>query len=162
MNEIAKRYYENNKQAVLARNKRYLEQNKDQVESRRKEYRAENKLKITEAKRKRSLERRKTDLSYRLTLNLRRRVKSALGGKNKSKATLDLLGCSVESLRTHLESKFTKGMTWTNYGKWHIDHIKPCASFDLTKPEEQSKCFNYLNLQPLWAVDNLKKHKKII
>ncbi len=53
-------------------------------------------------------------------------------------------------------------MSWENYGKWHVDHILPCASFDLGKPEEQFKCFNYKNLQPLWATDNLKKQAKIL
>lgn len=160
MNEIAKRYYENNKQKVLDRNKAYLDQNKEKVETRRKEYRKENQPKITESKRKQSLERRKRDPLYRVTINLRARLRLALNGKNKSKKTLELLGCSVEYLRNHLESKFTEGMTWENYGKWHIDHIKPCSSFDLLLAENQSLCFHYSNLQPLWAIDNLKKYNK--
>ena len=52
-------------------------------------------------------------------------------------------------------------MSWTNYGAWHVDHIVSCKTFNLTKPEEQKKCFNYTNLQPLWAEINLKKHAKI-
>ena len=76
-----------------------------------------------------------------------------------SESTKKLLGCSIEFLKQHLESQFTDGMNWANYGKWHIDHILPCASFDKSKPEEQSKCFNYSNLQPLWALDNMCKSK---
>jgi len=53
-------------------------------------------------------------------------------------------------------------MSFSNYGKWHIDHIIPCARFDLRKPNEQKKCFNYKNLQPLWAFDNLSKNDKIL
>ena len=85
-----------------------------------------------------------------------------MAGTSKSAATLELLGCSVEELKKHLENQFIKGMTWNNYGLhgWHIDHIKPCASFDLTKEEEQRKCFHYTNLQPLWAKDNLSKSNK--
>ena len=56
--------------------------------------------------------------------------------------------------------KFVSGMSWENYGKWHIDHIKPCASFNLLEEDEQKKCFHYTNLQPLWAKDNLKKGGK--
>lgn len=51
-------------------------------------------------------------------------------------------------------------MSWENYGEWHIDHIKPCSSFDLSDPKQQKECFNYTNLQPLWAIDNLKKSYK--
>ena len=53
-------------------------------------------------------------------------------------------------------------MTWDNHGEWHIDHIKPCASFDLTDADQQRECFNYTNLQPLWAKDNLSKGAKIL
>lgn len=51
-------------------------------------------------------------------------------------------------------------MSWDNFGEWYIDHIKPCCSFDLTDIEQQKKCFHYTNLQPLWAIDNLKKSGK--
>lgn len=70
---------------------------------------------------------------------------------------MELVGCSIDKLKQHLESKFTEGMSWDNYGDWHVDHIKPCASFDLSDPEQQRLCFNYKNLQPLWAADNLSK-----
>ena len=51
-------------------------------------------------------------------------------------------------------------MSWDNYGDWHIDHIRPCCSFDLSKIEEQEKCFHYSNLQPLWAEENMTKGGK--
>ena len=69
----------------------------------------------------------------------------------------DLLGCSIQDARRYLEDQFTKGMSWENHGEWHIDHRKPCASFDLTNVEEQRVCFHYTNLQPLWASENLSK-----
>jgi len=96
----------------------------------------------------------------RLISNYRNIVWSALKRNVKSAHTIELLGCSVENFKIHLENKFTKGMTWKNYGKWHVDHIRPCASFDLSKKEEQFKCFNYKNLQPLWATENLEKNDK--
>ena len=88
----------------------------------------------------------------------------ALSGRFKYGTTFDLIGCSSEFLRNHLKSQFTEGMTWENYGYygWHIDHIKPCASFDLSDIEQQKLCFHYSNLQPLWAKDNMKKRNKII
>jgi hypothetical protein len=76
---------------------------------------------------------------------------------------MELLGCTIDFFKNHLESKFVEGMSWQNYGKgWHIDHIIPCVSFDLSKPEEQRKCFHFSNLQPLWAVDNIRKGTKIV
>ena len=74
---------------------------------------------------------------------------------------MDLVGCSIPELRKRLTQQFLPGMTWDNYGKWHIDHIRPCASFDLTDPEQQKQCFHYSNLQPLWAADNLRKGASI-
>ncbi len=99
--------------------------------------------------------------------NLRKRIYNAISQKRcngavKSAKTIELLGTSIDTVYKHLEAQFKDGMTWENYGKWHVDHILPCSSFDLTKPEEQLKCFNYKNLQPLWAIDNLKKHAKIL
>ena len=81
----------------------------------------------------------------------------------KSKRTVELLGCTIAELKTYLEAKFTKGMTWENNSLkgWHIDHILPCVSFDLSDPEQQKKCFYYTNLQPLWWYDNLTKRDSL-
>ena len=102
-------------------------------------------------------ERRKVDLAFRLLCNLRGRVGAALKGKGKSKRTMRLLGCSISELKGHLEKQFTPGMSWSNYGQWHIDHIIPCCSFDFHNHEQQRACFHFSNLQPLWAMDNFKK-----
>lgn len=101
------------------------------------------------------------NLEKRILENCRVRVRCAINKGYKSKRTIELIGCTIEELKNHLESKFEIGMTWENYGEWHIDHIRPCSSFDLTKEDEQKVCFNYMNLQPLWAKDNLRKGSKI-
>ncbi len=100
-----------------------------------------------------------TQDTNRLACNLRVRIRKALIYGDKSSSMLNLLGCTLIELRVHLEQKFARGMTWDNYGQfgWHMDHIKCCASFDLTDPEQQKKCFHYTNLQPLWWKDNLSK-----
>lgn len=105
----------------------------------------------------------KTDINYRLRKILRNRISSAVikRGYTKSQKTIDLIGCTVEFLKEYLQKLFKPGMSWDNYGEWHIDHIIPCASFNLENLDEQKKCFNFLNLQPLWAVENLKKHDNI-
>lgn len=94
----------------------------------------------------------------RSTINVRikrYRVKKAGG-------TLDLVGCTIDELCDHLESLFEPGMTWENWSRhgWHVDHIRPCSSFDLNDPEQQRLCFHYTNLQPLWAHENREKHDK--
>lgn len=105
---------------------------------------------------------RKTNPQFRLDSNLRRRIHHALKGTSKSSSAASLLGCDINFFREYIESKFLPGMSWDNYGLrgWHVDHIKPCASFDLTNPQEQVICFHYSNLRPLWAKDNLSKGKK--
>jgi hypothetical protein len=95
---------------------------------------------------------------------LRDRIRCAMKRSiaKKSEKTMDLIGCSISFLMNYLEEKFQEGMTWDNQGKWHIDHIVPCASFNLSNPEEQKVCFHYTNLQPLWALDNMRKGSKIL
>ena len=104
----------------------------------------------------------KTDSSYRLKQNLKRRLNLAINGLDKASSTMNLIGCSIEQLKNHLESQFKPDMSWDNYGfyGWHIDHKIPCASFDLTDPVQQAICFNYKNLQPLWATENISKGKR--
>lgn len=96
-----------------------------------------------------------------VTQALKSRYISVLKRSNITKMTsvLSLVGCSIPELMTYLETRFAPNMSWDNRGEWHIDHIRPCHSFDLTKLEEQQICFHYSNLQPLWARDNLSKGK---
>jgi len=105
--------------------------------------------------------------------NPNHRLKRVLSGRilqavkiqasDKAYKSMELLGCTIKELRDHLESQFTEGMTWDNMGRggWHIDHIIPCAYFDLSKPSHQKVCFNWQNLQPLWESDNCAKGDKI-
>ena len=78
---------------------------------------------------------------------------------SKKSSALKLIGCSIPELKIYLENKFLPGMHWNNWNKdgWHIDHIRPCTSFDLTDEEQQKECFHYSNLQPLWASENYSK-----
>jgi len=105
-----------------------------------------------------------TDSYYKLKTTLRNRVGKVLreAKVKKNHKSMDLIGASPSFVMGYLEAKFTEGMTWENHGEWHIDHVQPCCSFDLTSEEEQKKCFHYSNLQPLWAKDNLAKGGKLI
>lgn len=98
------------------------------------------------------------DVNKRLLINLRTRLYKAVKGIAKCDRTVHLLGCSIESFKLYLESLFQERMNWDNYGQWHIDHIMPCAIFDLSNPEHQKRCFHFSNMQPLWCQDNLSKN----
>lgn len=117
---------------------------------------------VRERLRQQEKERRKTDPQFALRQGLRCRIRSALSdqGTYKKETTEELLGCSIQEFHQHLESQFLPGMTWGNRSEWHIDHIKPCAAFDLTNEEERKACFHYTNLRPLWKKDNLRKGAK--
>ena len=159
--EYKKKYYILNKEKILKQQKSYFILNKEKMYKRAKEYYQKNKEKRINQIVSYQKNRTKLDFNFKLRFNLRTRIRKALKGKCKSSNTINLIGCSIEKLWKHLEKSFKPGMTRENHGKWHIDHIKPCSSFDLTKPEEQAKCFHYTNLQPLWASENLAKGSKI-
>lgn len=101
--------------------------------------------------------------AYRARKNLSCRLAHIVAkrGSFKHEAVSKLLGCPRVWLEVHLESLFVSGMTWDNYGSvWHVDHIKPCSLFDLSKREQQLACFHWTNLQPLFAADNRRKSNK--
>lgn len=108
-------------------------------------------------------ERRANDPQFKIADILRSRLRSAMKaqGARKDASTIELTSCTPQKLIAHLESQFTEGMTWENQGEWHIDHIRPCASFDLTDPEQQRQCFHWTNLQPLWGADNIAKGARL-
>jgi len=97
-----------------------------------------------------------------LRQGLRCRIRSVLLERStyKQETTETLIGCTIIEFRAHIESKFVSGMSWANRSEWHLDHIKPCAKFDLTDPKQQLECFNFRNIQPLWKLDNLRKGSK--
>ena len=140
------------------------DQNIEEIQELSKEYRRTHKVEIRERDKKYQINRLKTDVGFRLIRNLRCRVRLALKGFSKSVSTMKLIGCDIEFFQSYFCSKFVNGMSWKHVmnGEIHIDHIRPCASFDLSKPSEQRKCFHYTNLQPLWAIDNLKKSAKYL
>ena len=153
--ESARAWRARNKEILREKRLKFLEDNKERLilERKNKRYLVNKRLK----------ERRETDINYKLTelfrFRLRREIKKC--GTTKVGKYSELLGCTIEEMRTYLESLFLEGMSWDNHGVWHIDHIKPCCSFDLVDPEQQKICFHYKNLQPLWAIDNIKKGGKV-
>lgn len=100
----------------------------------------------------------------KIARNISRRMRQSLNGERKSQSWSKLVDYTLDELKNHLESLFQEGMTWNNYGEWHIDHIIPISSFNITsdKCEDFKECWKLSNLQPLWAIDNLKKSNKCI
>lgn len=93
---------------------------------------------------------------YRMKCRLRARLGALISGK-RHKSTEKLIGCTYEEFMTHLQASFVDGMNWNNHDLWEIDHIKPCASFDLASKEGQEACFHYSNMRPLWKHLNRSK-----
>lgn len=169
--EYDKRYREQNKLKIAEYKKQWANENAEQIAKRMRIYRQENAEKLSAEKSKYAKDnrpkinakksvyekqRRATDSLFRLTKNTRKMV-SRYMFDGKCKRTQEIIGCSYEDLKAHIEKQFTDGMTWENYGAdgWHIDHIKPLA---MASSEEEIIASNhYSNLQPMWALDNLKK-----
>ena len=144
VNPRFKKYYEANKEMFLAKRKKYYKVNKKKLVKWQSEY---------------TKKRMSIDPQFKIRHRLRTRIGNAIKAQRgtKSKKFIELLGCTAKEAYVYIESLFKDGMTWDNYGLWHIDHIRPCSSFDLTSEEQQKQCFHFSNLQPLWAEDNLRK-----
>jgi hypothetical protein len=156
-------------------NRDYYLANREKQMLRQRKYYGENREKLLAAE----VERRKSDgvrdrinawarehyrknPQVKLRTALRARIRQMTKGVKWAKvSSVDLVGCSIKDFKALIEHQFKRGMTWNNYGKWHLDHIIPCAKFDLTQEAEVRKCFNFRNYQPLWKKHNLSKGSKI-
>jgi hypothetical protein len=177
--EKAKIYREKNKEKILAYLKEYRENNKDALvvknrERSKKNYEKNKDLKLQKQAEQRkkpgykdkhneywkeyAKKRREVDTSFKIQGNMRSRFNSIFKSKKiiRDNSIVELVGCDFNFLKNYIENKFLPTMSWENYGSyWHIDHIKPCSLFDLSIMEEQKKCFHYTNLQPLFATTQL-------
>lgn len=158
INTTRKKRYQDNKEVITKKRKAYTETHKEELKT----WRLNNIDRIRKNKRAYNKKRGVEDPSYKLNKAISNSVYRAIRGIKKSKHSIELLGCSVEALKQHLEAQFSPGMSWDNWGVfgWHIDHKRPIASFDLTDPQQQHACFHYTNLQPLWWMDNITKGDK--
>ena len=171
--------YQKNKVKILPKAKKYYQEHREEkIQYGKKYYREHKKEKnqYDKARRKQVAEYERkmyrTNISYKITANLRCRLNSILQGKNKSAHTLELLGLDIYSCRNanplgallqYLEYQFKEGMTWDNQGEWEIDHIVPMSYAGESLKEEfwQKYLFNYKNLQPMWKSENRSKYNKI-
>lgn len=173
-----KGYYQKNKDKYIERYNEYmsdeekrqrkLEKSRELYQKKRDEIRARHKQNASREEykartRERHHERKQKDINYVIKRRLRFRLRHIIdrigNPKAKMKSMIELIGCDLETFKRHIESQFTEGMNWEAVlrGEIHMDHIKPCALFDLTKLDQQQICFHYTNIQPLWGPDNLSK-----
>lgn len=150
---------ERRKEARRLYSEKWRKENPERIKELQKNHYEKNKHKIIERNYRYAMNRKKIDINYRLTITLRQRLNKALKGNYKNGSAVMDLGCSIKDFKSYIEAKFQPGMTWDNYGRagWHIDHIKPISKFDLTNPVQFKQAVHYTNLQPLWAVDNIRK-----
>ena len=164
-----KEYYLRNKERIKeCRNKKkeelleYRKKNREKRKKYNKEYNINNKEKIRKKASKYERQRKKVDIDFKLSRNLRRRLRTAIKNNQKVGSAVKDLGCTVEYLKQYLENQFTKGMSWDNYGKvWNIDHQIPLSIVGLTDREDLKQVCHYTNLQPMSVRDNLIKSNKI-
>jgi len=147
--EYKTQYYQNNKEELLNKQKQYYQDNKEERNNYNNKY---NKKK------------REGDINFKISCSLRKRISGIIKNNQKAGSAIKDLGCSIDFLKQYFESKFYTNiyteicMTWDNYGtEWHIDHIIPLVTFDLTDENQFCRACHYINLQPLWAEDNLEK-----
>lgn len=167
MKEYKKQNYEKNKEKIRAQRAR----RREQILQYKKEYREKNREKIKkyekvyrkEVRNQRRVERLKTDEEFKVKKNVSHMIYKAMCGLKSGKSAFDFLSYDVETLKKNLESKFQSGMTWDNYGEWHIDHIIPNSFFKYTDMghEDFKKCWALINLRPMWARENISKSNKL-
>ncbi len=145
-------YYHANSNKVLVRQKQYNAQNAEVIKVYNKKYKKENRIKFN----LKNTTKRKQNIQFRISCNLRTRLHHAMRSKNKIGSAVGDLGCTSEFLTKHLAAQFSSYMTWDNYGIfWQIDHIIPLCHFDLTKRDQFLEACNYKNLRPL----EIQEHK---
>jgi hypothetical protein len=161
-----KKWRESNKEYMSEKSKKWYSSNKEYRKEYLKEYREKNIEKIREVKRNYEKTRKNNDPIYKLINNFRTAIYQVLKENNvqKNGHYFEVLQYSPEELISHLENKFKDGMTWDNYGEWHVDHILPISSYSIQEigDDEFIKCWSLSNLQPMWGEENIKKSNKIL
>ena len=146
------------KEKIIIKRKEFYIKNKEKQRERRKIYYYNNKKKEREKNNKFKNKFYKENPFERMKKNLRSRIREFLTEENKSKRTMEVVGLTKEQFIEYIENKFVEDMSWDNYGKWHLDHIIPLCTANTE--EEFIKLNHYTNLQPLWAIDNIRKNRK--
>jgi hypothetical protein len=161
-----KKYREKNKKKLIEYHKEWSKEKIIELRIYHSKWRTDNREHVNKYGRDYERKRRAEDPKYRLGVRTRTAVWQLLKERNvnKTNKTFSLLGYSIEDLMVHLEALFTSGMTWDNYGEWHVDHKIPMNSFQFESTDDIGfkECWKLSNLQPLWGLDNLSKGTKLL
>jgi len=152
--KYSKKCYKNNPEKIKERYKN----NSEKINKKSRKWREKNPEKRKEYNKK-SIRNYRSIPKNRLSCNISSAIYLSLKGNKKGNHWENLIGFTLQDLIAHLEKQFKEGMNWENMGKWHIDHIRPIASFNFNsyKDKEFKECWTLENLQPLWASENLSK-----
>lgn len=168
--EYGRKWKQENRERCKETRNNWRKKNKEKWNECCRIYVSKNKEKLAEYGKSRSeyinkylIERRKNNIQFRLSGNLRSRFGECIRKNYKNGSSIQDLGCNLQDFIKYIENKWLISMTWENYGKfgWHLDHIIPLSSFDLTNRKELLKACHYTNYQPLWAADNIRKSNKL-
>jgi len=156
----AREWYKDNPAQAKASRRKWYEANPDKVAASRKRFRLKDPEGFRAYMNAYMTRRYHTDMNYRVRSILNARIRSNI---RKNAGTMDIVGCSMEEFVDWIEVQFDEHMTWDNMGSyWHFDHVTPCASFDLSRPEQVMQCFDWKNLRPLEGRENMSKGDKIL
>jgi len=174
INKQAQKYYQQNLEQNKKRNKKYYKEHHQEmseyykehcqeISEYQKEYRKTHHEHRRSYSRKYYCKKRQEDVKFRLNENMRTAIWRSLKGNKAGKHWETLLGCTLNELQICMEKQFTEGMSWDNYGMWHIDHRIPISAFNFSSPEhlDFKRCWALSNLQPMWASENLRKSNKL-
>lgn len=155
--EMCRNYKAKHRKEIGKYNQKYKAEHKDDIKDYNCAYNLANRKSIQKRQTKQHAERKITDVNYKIACNLRSRLNKAMRGE-KHEHTMELLDCTMDFFKIWLEFNFNDKMTFANYGKvWHIDHLIPCAHFNLENIEEQYRCCHWSNLRPMIGKENLEK-----
>lgn len=152
----------NNRERVYAIQKRWVTNHKEQANAMSNKWSRENVESARKAWSKYSQKRRSTPTG-RLSQSISRLMNHSLHGRKGYQKWESLVGYDLTQLKHHLEKQFTDGMTWANYGDWHVDHIIPISVFNFETPDDFDfkRCWSLKNLQPMWARENIIKGNRL-
>jgi hypothetical protein len=157
-----KQYYQDHKEEIKQYHRQYNQDHKEEKKQYNKQYRQDHKEERKQYHRQYENKKYKTDITFRLRSIISKAIRKSIKRNKNGYHWEDLVGYTLDDLKQHLEKQFKDGMSWDNYGEWHIDHVIPQSWFkyDSYNDREFKQCWALANLQPMWAEENISKQDR--